>query len=258
MLDQSVSERLQWKDHINITKEQWMIILEDKGIMTENDVQLLRLIYSCDGYKATASQLAQLLHMPHHAPLNRQVGQLGKRIVKKLNIPAPEKKYDEGFNWWNVPFWGEKRKEGFYWILRPELQEALREIDDEEALLLEITIPEEIDFDGYEILYEGAKKQIYVNSYERNSCARDRCIKYYGARCIICSFDFEKTYGEVGRGIIHVHHLKPLSDIGEMYRVDPINDLRPVCPNCHVIIHKKNPPYSIDEVIAMIINTRTE
>ncbi len=250
----------EWKDPINITKEQWVIILEDRDIIKEKDVQLLKLLYSCSGYKATASQLAQLLHMPYHAPINSQVGHLGKRIVKELNILAPKHRYGdrrgEGYNWWNVPFWGETKKEGFYWILRPELQEAIREID-EEASLLEIAIPEEIDFDGYENLYEGAKKQIYVNRYERNRDARDQCVKYYGAQCIICRFDFEKTYGEVGRESIHVHHLKPLSDTGETYRVDPIHDLRPVCPNCHVIIHRKNPPYSIDEVIAMIRNTRT-
>ena len=83
-------------------------------------------------------------------------------------------------------------------------------------------------------------------------------VPYYGARCSICCFDFEERYGEVGRDIIHVHHLKPLSDIGETYRVDPIDDLRPVCPNCHIIIHTKNPPYSIDEVKAMIRNTRAK
>ncbi len=131
-----------WKDPINITKEQWMIILEDKDIITEKDVELLKLIYVRDGCKATGSQLAQLLHMPHHVFLNRQVGQLGKRIVEKLNILAPKYRYGEGFNWWNVPFWGEERKEGIYWILRPELQEAIREIDEEEASSLEITIPE--------------------------------------------------------------------------------------------------------------------
>ncbi len=36
----------------------------------------------------------------------------------------------------------------------------------------------------------------------------------------------------MGEGFIHVHHLKPLSEVGYEYRVDPIRDLRPVCPNC--------------------------
>src|SRR5438874_1157384 len=162
-----LGESIHWKDPINITVGQWMFLLEDKEIITEQDIQLLRLIYARDGCMATARQLAQILRMPHHAPLNSQVGRLGKRIVKTLNIQAPKQKYGEGVNWWHVPFWGTGTREGFYWILRPELQEAMREID-EEAFLLEIPIPEEIDVDSHEDLYEGAKKQVYVNSYERN------------------------------------------------------------------------------------------
>ena len=33
---------------------------------------------------------------------------------------------------------------------------------------------------------------------------------------------------EVGEGFIHVHHIKPVSEIGETYQVDPIDDLIPV------------------------------
>lgn len=256
MLDENISESIHYKDPINITKEQWMILLEEKDIITEQDVQLLKLIYDCDRCMATATQLAQILRMPHHAPLNSQVGRLGKRIVTNLNISAPMQKYGEGFNWWNVPFWGMEAKEGYYWILRPELIDAMYELSvmGEVSPGDEVKFPEEIDLNSYEHLYEGAKKQICVNSYERNNIARERCIKYYGTQCVICGFDFEKMYGEVGRNVIHVHHLKPLYEIGETYSVDPIKDLRPVCPNCHVIIHQKNPACSIDEVMAMIKN----
>ncbi len=248
-----------WNAPINITKEQWISLLRDKETITEQDLQLLKAMYGCDGCKATAPQLAQLLDISHYVSVNKQVGFLGQKIIDKLNISA---KWPKGYLTFNAPFTGEKRvtgrKEKIYWILRPELQEAIREIDEKEALLLETTITEEIDPDNRENLYEGAMKQVYINRYERNRGARDQCVKHYGARCIICQFDLEKMYGEVGRDIIHVHHLTPLSDIGEKYRVDPINDLRPVCPNCHFIIHTKNPPYSIDEVKAMIRNTRTE
>ncbi len=40
----------------------------------------------------------------------------------------------------------------------------------------------------------------------------------------------------------------PLSEIGQEYKVDPINDLRPVCPNCHTMLHKQNPPLAIEEL----------
>jgi len=103
-----------------------------------------------------------------------------------------------------------------------------------------------------ETLFEGLKKQITVNSYERNQAAREKCVKHYGAQCVVCNFNFEKTYGDIGKGFIHVHHLNQISTIGEGYQINPIEDLRPVCPNCHAMLHQKNPPYPIDELKEMI------
>jgi len=88
-------------------------------------------------------------------------------------------------------------------------------------------------------LYEGAKATVKVNRYERNKEARDKCIEFYGNKCNICDFDFGKVYGELGKGYIHVHHLKPLSEIDKEYKVDFKNDLIPVCPNCHAMLHRK-------------------
>jgi 5-methylcytosine-specific restriction endonuclease McrA len=95
---------------------------------------------------------------------------------------------------------------------------------------------------------EGTATKVLINSYERNPKARAKCIEFHGARCCICGFDFEAAYGRIGTGYIHVHHLTPLSSITKEYRVDPKKDLRPVCPNCHAIIHRKNPPFTIEEV----------
>ena len=120
----------EWKDPIDITKEQWMVLLKNKDIITEEDLRLLEALYDCPGCEARSPQLAQVLNMPHHAPINNQAYRLGVSIVEKLNILAPKyhnpDKYGEGFNWWNVPFWGVQRKRKIYWILRPELQEAMQ------------------------------------------------------------------------------------------------------------------------------------
>lgn len=99
---------------------------------------------------------------------------------------------------------------------------------------------------------EGAKKQIVVNAYERSAKARAICIQHYGLNCSVCGLNFEETYGEIGIGFIHVHHLKPLSEIGKDYELNPITDLRPVCPNCHAMIHQRDPAYTIDEVKAIL------
>ena len=86
---------------------------------------------------------------------------------------------------------------------------------------------------------EGIKKLVLVNRYERSSKAREQAIRYHKIECVVCGINFEETYGEIGRGFIHVHHLTPISTIGKDYKVDYETDLRPVCPNCHAMLHRK-------------------
>ena len=110
----------------------------------------------------------------------------------------------------------------------------------------DILLPEEIS--ETEGSYEGARRRISVNTYERNRTVRDKCLQHYGTRCAVCAQDMSEIYGPEATGLIHVHHLKPLSEIKEDYQVNPITDLRPVCPNCHAVIHRRKPPYKIEEV----------
>ncbi|WP_410496622.1 HNH endonuclease [Cellulosilyticum sp. ST5] len=104
-------------------------------------------------------------------------------------------------------------------------------------------IPEEISLMESKGLKEGAKTQIVVNAYERNSIAREKCIAHYKTKdngkvkCQVCGFCFEDFYGEEFKDKIHVHHIKPLAEIDDEYEVDPIKDLIPICPNCHYAIH---------------------
>ena len=110
--------------------------------------------------------------------------------------------------------------------------------------------PEEISHGS--IYCEGNVRRIMVNRYERDSGARSACIEEHEARCCICGFDFGKVYGPEAAGHIHVHHIRPLSECGGEYEVDPINDLRPVCPNCHAVIHLGGQCRTVDEVRDMI------
>lgn len=98
------------------------------------------------------------------------------------------------------------------------------------------------------LIREGARYQVTVNAYERDPRARRQCIEHYGAKCCICGFSFGAVYGELADGFIHVHHLRPLSSIGVEYAVDPVKDMRPVCPNCHAVLHLRNPAFSIQEI----------
>jgi predicted HNH restriction endonuclease len=104
---------------------------------------------------------------------------------------------------------------------------------------------------------EGSKRQVTVNAYERDPGAREKCIQHYGNTCVVCGLNFLTTYGSEADGFIHVHHMTPLSEIRAEYTVDPIKDLRPVCPNCHAVIHLGGVTRSIDEVRAMLRNTNS-
>lgn len=102
---------------------------------------------------------------------------------------------------------------------------------------------------------EGTARSVLVNAYERNRRAREKCIQHYGATCAVCGFDFEAHYGGPAAGYIQIHHIVPIARIGRQYRLDPITDLRPVCPNCHAVIHRREPPFSLDEVKRMLQET---
>lgn len=99
---------------------------------------------------------------------------------------------------------------------------------------------------------EGGKIRITVNAYERDRGARARCLEHWGTACQVCGMNFFERYGHIGAGFIHVHHLKPIASIGERYELDPIEDLRPVCPNCHAMLHTQDPPLTIEELRAVL------
>ena len=103
---------------------------------------------------------------------------------------------------------------------------------------LETNYPDEANVES-KTFPEGAKQTVQVNRYERNPEARAKCIEFHKARCKVCDMSFAETYGSFAKDFIHVHHKKPLYEISEQYEVDPKNDLIPVCPNCHAMLHKQ-------------------
>lgn len=104
-----------------------------------------------------------------------------------------------------------------------------------------------------DVLYiEGTQKVVNTIAYERDPRARKKCIEYHGTCCAICGFDAKKVYGERFAGKIEVHHKKPLKEIGEAYQVDPIHELIPVCPNCHMILHQGDPVFTPEEVMGFL------
>lgn len=215
--------------------------------LTDSQVQMLRIHYHVLERTITAKQLALAVGFNSYSVANAQYGRLARLVGEQLLYnPEPERLGTL------VRF--EKRRDEWHWLMRPEVAQALETLGWVEGTNL--LLPEEIAATTETELVEGAVCRVSVNAYERNPEARRRCIEHYGTSCAICDFNFGALYGGVAEGYIHVHHLRPLSEIGSEYVVDPIEDLRPVCPNCHAVLHRRIPAYSIQEVRAFLRKER--
>lgn len=111
--------------------------------------------------------------------------------------------------------------------------------------LLDVVPLNDDQLEGYA---EGGSIRVLSNRYERNPLNRTACILAQGCTCKVCGMNFLAKYGEIGRDFIHVHHITPVSQLRQGYVIDPLTDLVPVCPNCHAMLHKENPPLSVDHL----------
>lgn len=99
------------------------------------------------------------------------------------------------------------------------------------------------------IIEEGALSKIPTNHRERSSKLRKIAIDEFKERndgrlaCDVCGFDFENTYGSLGKDFIHIHHKSPvhMMDIeGSAQSVSKaLKKLVPLCANCHAMIHRE-------------------
>lgn len=99
---------------------------------------------------------------------------------------------------------------------------------------------------------EGTAKKILTTRYERSPINRALCLAAKGYSCCVCGMNFQDTYGDLGHNFIHIHHAKPVSRMGDDYLVDPLKELFPVCPNCHSMLHRSDPPMPVEELRALL------
>lgn len=246
----------------DLSVDQYVKVLNADNIIKERSKELLSLLYHSASIKPTSEHLASVLGYDDGAPVNALIGKLAKRIGKYYGFEKEDIK-GEYSGWWQFLATGNHEEYGFVWTIKDNLKTALENLGfikpkDEELLnKLEehilsdnkkYMLPEESDISHH----EGATRKIIVNRYERNIKARKECIRKYGAICNVCEMDFEDKYGELGKDFIHVHHIVPLSKIKKEYEVDPVKDLRPVCPNCHAMLHLGKTTLTIEQLKELI------
>ncbi len=238
---------------IEIVYELLLLVRESKTYITYKDL--------CDKiYKRRNIQLNP------HTELPKRLGEIGK-LCNELNLPMINaivvnqtmKRPGDGFMNLLRQLGRDVEKKSSNELFEEE-KKNIREYPNWQYLADYLHIDIEMSARG-EIIYpydinekesfEGAKKRVEVNSYERNAYERNKCIDYYSQNgricCQICGFDFGKFYGEQYKNLIEVHHIKPISEIGRNYKIDGTRDLIPLCSNCHMVVHSKNAE-SIEEL----------
>lgn len=99
---------------------------------------------------------------------------------------------------------------------------------------------------------EGGAMTVQSTRYERDRRNRAAAIAIWGCKCQACELDFGRRYGSAAAGFIEVHHTTPVSVLGPGTVVDPARDLIPLCPNCHAVAHRREPPFTIQEIRTML------
>lgn len=112
-----------------------------------------------------------------------------------------------------------------------------------ESAVIETPIPVEKEKEKEKVV---EVDQAEVNDYK--DTIKRECLEYYGAICDICGFDFGYTYGEHFETCISVHNIHGVEGEEILPTTHPINDLIPVCQNCHHIIHSTVPPIAVDQM----------
>jgi len=93
---------------------------------------------------------------------------------------------------------------------------------------------------------EGSRSRMLRNHYERSRSNRALAILAHGTACMVCGFDFERNYGPFGKGYVEIHHLTPVHLMETPRVVNPLDELVPLCSNCHSMVHRVDPPIPPD------------
>ncbi|WP_319575497.1 HNH endonuclease [uncultured Desulfobacter sp.] len=115
-------------------------------------------------------------------------------------------------------------------------------------------LSEEFGYSPDQVEYKEGKEKLQIHlTKERNrylvKLAKERWARESQGDilCSICSFSFVEAYGDIGKDFIEAHHKIPISELNEE-TIIRVEDLEPLCSNCHRMIHRRRPWLTVDEL----------
>lgn len=112
---------------IDVTVEEWKLILHDRTIMNPNNVDVLLKFYAEPGHKSTCKELG-LKYNKSPQSFNGTITNFAKAAQRKLNRFEVIGTDGES-SFWIIAMTGKYKDKHFEWTMRPELVKAIEEID---------------------------------------------------------------------------------------------------------------------------------
>lgn len=92
---------------------------------------------------------------------------------------------------------------------------------------------------------EGQETQVKTKVKKRSAKLRALAVEHFSdaegrIQCEGCGFEGSSAYGTHGKGLIEIHHKKPIFLEGKTKKIlrEALADLSPLCPTCHRMVHR--------------------
>jgi predicted HNH restriction endonuclease len=217
--------------------------------LSDHQRDLLLAHYAAPNHAARTIEIAQALGIAVQA-VHATYGHLGRRIETDLDLEMPEEAIPTQVFSWIEP------ADGFHDLrLHDAVVEAIEKLGwaREARIRFREAYESEADPEAAPSRYfEGRAREAQRIERARNGRARQECVDSQGTVCTACGFDFAAFYGQRGEGFIEVHHVRPMGESGGEREIDPQKELRPVCSNCHRMLHRFGETISIEKLQELI------
>lgn len=157
-----------------LDKQDWLDVLHDKSI-SQKYINTLLLFYYEKGHEATCAQLSEKYDR-HSSSILSDIKNLGAFVQKKYNFSVQN--IDGNDSYWGTVMDGKKVKDGFLWIVKPELSEAILSYLYEEMFSV----------------YKDLRKKYPIDDSKQDEKYKWNYItKFHGTNDLLAIADFMKT-----------------------------------------------------------------
>lgn len=111
---------------LNLSKESFIEALKNITI-NDYEIQLLNCFINSSEYTLSATQLAEKLGYSDIGPVNLMLGKFAKKIADFYQFSLEREGNSPG--WWRIISNGQELDNLFYWTLKPEFIEALKDLE---------------------------------------------------------------------------------------------------------------------------------